>query len=91
MTTPPAPPARSRLRRLALPGLAVLATIAAAFAFDAAHAPSGAWIYSTEKGAEGSEDRFATLLSSNRVRQKPPYEAETTMELIVGQTAKGPK
>lgn len=91
-TPPPPPPApRARLHRLALPGLAIGAAIVAAFAFSAARAPAGAWTYSTEKGSEGGEDHFATLLSSNRVRQKPPYEADTTMEIVVGQTAKGPE
>lgn len=78
-------------RRLILLGVAVAATIAVAFAFNAARAPAGAWTYSTEKGAEGGADHFATLLSSNRVRQKPPYDADTTMEIVIGQTAKGPE
>ena len=60
-------------------------------AFNAARTPAGAWVYSTEKGAEGGEDHFATLLSSNRVRQKPPYDADTAMEIVIGQTAKGPE
>ncbi|MCW1429298.1 hypothetical protein [Novosphingobium sp. JCM 18896] len=93
MKTPPSPstPPRSRLRRLILPGVVACVAIVAAFAFNAARGPAGAWTYSTEKGADGNEDHFATLLSSNRISQKPPYDAETTMEIVVGQTAKGPE